>query len=209
MTLKAQQLACTRGERDLFSALDLELTTGEALRIAGNNGAGKTSLLRILCGLAVPTHGAVSWDGFNITSMREQYCRQLTYVGHLNGIKEDFTACENVVMSCAIAGIPVSTNAVYDALARTGLDAVADLPARVLSQGQKKRVTLTRLQFCAGTPLWILDEPFAALDQNAQSQLTETLNQHLDNQGMLIYSTHQEMLLRARRNLTVELKASC
>jgi heme exporter protein A len=209
MTLTAQQLACTRGERDLFDALDIELHAGDAMRIAGNNGAGKTSLLRILCGLAAPTSGTVFWDGVAIASMREQFCRQLTYLGHLSGIKDDFTAHENVMMACALAGNPVSRNAVYDALERTGLGAQADLPTRVLSQGQKKRVALTRLQFCRATPLWILDEPFAALDQHAQLLLTETLNQHLDNNGMLAYSTHQEMTLRARRNVTLELAAPC
>jgi len=209
MTLQARELTCTRGERELFRSVALTLSAGDALRIAGNNGAGKSSLLRILCGLTMPTTGVVSWEGVDIRQSREQYCRQLTYIGHLSGIKDDLTACENVLMSARIAGIRLDQKAALAALERMGLGAQADLPARVLSQGQKKRVALTRLQYANVAPLWILDEPLAALDQDAQQHLTGMLNHHLELRGMLVYTTHSEISLRARKKLTVTLDARC
>jgi heme exporter protein A len=209
MTLRAQQLACTRGERALFLGLDLELHRGDALRVAGNNGAGKTSLLRILSGLSMPNAGAVSWCGEHISHIREQYNRQLTYLGHLPGIKDDLTACENVLLAVRLSGNRIDRKAAVSALGQVGLGAQINLPTRVLSQGQKKRVALARLPFCCGTPLWILDEPFVALDQDAVQALAETIGQHLDNGGMLAYSTHQEISLRAQRNLTIQLHAPC
>jgi len=209
MTLKAQQLACTRGERALFLALDLELRPGDALRVAGKNGAGKTSLLRILSGLSTPNAGTVNWDGENISRIREQYNRQLTYLGHLPGIKDDLTAGENVMLAVKLSGNRIERKAAALALEQVGLGAQVNLPARVLSQGQKKRVALARLPFCSATPLWISDEPFVALDQDAVHWLTETISQHLSHDGMLAYSTHQEINLRAQRNLTLHLQTPC
>ena len=205
MSLKAQQLACTRGERALFDALDLEVCRGDALRVAGNNGAGKTSLLRILCGLASASHGTVFWDGVNISHMREEYNRQLTYLGHLSGIKDDLTACENVLLSARLSGNRIDRKAASLALENIGLGAQVNLASRVLSQGQKKRVALARLPFCSATPLWILDEPLVALDHEAVLLVTQTMNQHLANAGMLVYTTHQEVGLAAQRNLTINL----
>ena len=207
--LQGRALACTRGERTLFDGLDLDLQGGEALRIGGDNGAGKTSLLRILCGLSTPNAGTVSWGGVAIGTMREDFCRQLTYIGHLSGIKDDLSACENLLLSLRLTGKTIERKAAYSALAQMGLDEQADLPTRVLSQGQKKRAALTRLLFSGPTPLWILDEPFAALDQAAQQQLTEIMNRHLDDNGMLIYSTHQEITLSAKNTITLMLREPC
>ena len=209
MTLRAQQLACTRGERALFDGLDVELRRGDAVRIVGNNGSGKTSLLRILCGLSTPTHGSVLWDGVAIASIREQFNRQLTYLGHLNGIKDDLTACENVMLATRLSGNRIDRNAAIAILEQIGLGAQINLPTRVLSQGQKKRVALARLPFCSATPLWILDEPFVALDTDAVQVLVETINQHLDGGGMLAYSTHQEITLNAHRSAALHLNAPC
>ena len=209
MTLRAQQLACTRGERALFDGLDVELRRGDAVRIVGNNGSGKTSLLRILCGLSTPTHGSVLWDGIAIASIREQFNRQLTYLGHLNGIKDDLTACENVMLATRLSGNRIDRNAAIAILEQIGLGAQINLPTRVLSQGQKKRVALARLPFCSATPLWILDEPFVALDTDAVQVLVETINQHLDGGGMLAYSTHQEITLNAHRSAALHLNAPC
>ena len=139
MTLKAQQLACTRGERALFLALDLELRPGVALRVAGKNGAGKTSLLRILSGLSTPNAGTVNWDGENISRIREQYNRQLTYLGHLPGIKDDLTAGENVMLAVKLSGNRIERKAAALALEQVGLGAQVNLPARVLSQAYAKR----------------------------------------------------------------------
>ena len=208
ITLLAQQLACTRGERVLFENLNFELHPGDALRIAGDNGAGKTSLLRMFCGLMTPTQGSIQWMGNPISAIREQFNSQLTYLGHVNGIKDDLTACENVMLATRMSGNRIDRKAAIATLEQIGLGAQINLPARVLSQGQKKRVALARLPFCSARPLWILDEPFVALDSSAVQLLVETINQHLDNNGMLAYSTHQEIALSSQRNVTLQLSAS-
>ena len=209
MTLWAQQLACTRGDRVLFDGLDFEVHRGAALRVNGNNGSGKTSLLRMLSGLTEPTRGVVSWDSEDIRSRREQYHRRLTYLGHLPGVKEDLTVCENVMLATRLSGNCINRAAAVAALRQIGLGAQINLPTRVLSQGQKKRVALARLPFSSATPLWILDEPLVALDQEAIGWLSETINRHLDNRGMIVYSTHQEISLNVDQHLTVNLVAPC
>ncbi len=207
MTLQAYQLACTRGERELFNHIDFDVTPGDALRVAGANGSGKTSLLRMLCGLACPSDGQVRWHGRDIRAAREDFGAALVYLGHLNGVKDDLLAWENVVVSATLAGQLVSREQAYDALDRIGLDRAADLPARALSQGQRKRVALARLQLCSGAPLWILDEPFTALDKGAIADLCVTLDAHLAQGGMVIYTTHQEVALNAQRAWTLDLSA--
>lgn len=204
MTLQAHQLGCERGERTLFSRLNFTLEPGDAMRVAGANGCGKTSLLRMLCGLTPPAEGEVRWHGRDIRSVRDDYCRQLLYLGHANGVKDDLLAWENVAHAAALAGAPLTRAHALQALERLGLGRAASLPTRALSQGQRKRVALARLQH-AEAPLWILDEPFTALDQDALTQLCATLDAHLARGGMLLYTTHQEVALQARRALRVEL----
>ncbi len=205
MTLQAYQLACTRGERQLFNDINFDLNAGDAMRVAGTNGSGKTSLLRMLCGLAFPAAGEVRWHGRNIRATREEFGSQLIYLGHANGVKDDLIAWENVVVASTLSGNPVSRDQAYRALDRLGLGRAADLPTRALSQGQRKRVALARLRPGLQTPLWILDEPFTALDQNAVTQLCGTLNQHLAHGGMVIYTTHQEIDLNGQRLLRLDL----
>lgn len=205
MTLQAYQLACTRGERQLFDDINFEMCGGDALRVAGPNGCGKTSLLRMLCGLSSPAAGEVRWDGQNIHRQREEFGAQMIYLGHANGVKDDLIAWENLVVASTLSGHPISRDDAYLALDNLGLQLAADLPTRVLSQGQRKRVALARLQFCAQTPLWILDEPFTALDQAALHTLCTTLNGHLERGGMLVYTTHQDIALSARRALILTL----
>ena len=205
MTLQACQLACTRGERQLFNDINFEINPGDAMRVAGTNGSGKTSLLRMLCGLAFPASGEVRWHGRNIRLEREEFCSQLIYLGHANGVKDDLLAWENIVVASTLSGNPVSRDEAYAALAQLGLAQAADLPTRALSQGQRKRVALARLQLGMKAPLWILDEPFTALDQDAVKQLSDTLNHHLASGGMVIYTTHQEIELRAQRLLRLDL----
>jgi heme exporter protein A len=205
MTLQAFELVCTRGDRQLFNNVNFEIHPGEALRVAGTNGSGKTSLLRMLCGLASPAAGEVRWSGRNIRSVREEFASQLLYLGHANGVKDDLTAWENVMVAATLSGNRVTRTNAYQALDQLGLGRAADLPTRALSQGQRKRVALARLPLGKEAPLWILDEPFTALDQKAVTELCGTLNHHLAQGGMVIYTTHQEIELTARRAQLLDL----
>ena len=205
MTLQAYQLSCTRGERELFNDINFDIAAGDAMRVAGANGSGKTSMLRMLCGLAFPAAGEVRWHGRNLRAVREEFGSQLIYLGHANGVKDDLIAWENVVIASTLAGNPVSRDEAYTALDALGLSRAADLPTRSLSQGQRKRVALARLRLGMNQPLWILDEPFTALDQGAVLDLCGTLNQHLAQGGMVIYTTHQDINLSAQRSLCLDL----
>lgn len=205
MTLQAHQLTCVRGERRLFRSVDFEVNAGDALRVAGENGSGKTSLLRILCGLTQPAEGEVRWHGRSIRALREDFCRSMIYLGHANGVKDDLLAWENIVLASTLSGNPVTQGDAVHALKQLGLGRAVSLPTRVLSEGQRKRVALARLQLSTSAPLWILDEPFTALDQNSVAELCGTINRHLANGGMVIYTTHQEIGLAARRARRLDL----
>ncbi len=199
MSLQVCRLVCARGERQLFNDISFELQRGEALWLKGSNGSGKTSLLRLLCGLGVPLAGEVRWKGRAIRELREDYHRELLYCGHAGAIKDDLSAWENVATASALAGVPCTLEQAVSALASVGLAAEADLPARVLSQGQRRRVALARLAAAPLPPLLLLDEPFVALDAAAAQALRGTLDRHLAQGGMLVYTTHQPQLLKARR----------
>ena len=205
MTLQGRQLACSRGERHLFTDINFEITVGDALRVAGPNGAGKTSLLRMLCGLSQPAAGQVLWNERNIAGSREDYHADLLYLGHAVAVKDDMAAWENLLASCNLAGRPASRHAAWDALDAVGLDEIGHLPVRMLSQGQRKRAALARLWLDDKPRLWILDEPFTALDAQAVELLCRKLDSHLSGGGMVVYTTHQEIDLRAGRKLTLQL----
>ncbi|MEC5216438.1 heme exporter protein A [Actimicrobium sp. GrIS 1.19] len=205
MMLQASELACTRGERALFTDINIHLDAGDAMRVAGANGSGKTSLLRLLCGLAFPAAGEVRWKGNNIRSMREEFGAQMLYLGHAIGVKDDLLAWENLVVATTLAGHPVGRERAIEELEQAGLADAAELPAGALSQGQRKRVALARLGLSRTMPLWILDEPFTALDQGAVSQLCDTMNVHLAQGGIVIYTTHQEIDLRGQRLVHLDL----
>lgn len=205
MTLQARQLGLTRGERTLFTNLDLSLQPGEALRVAGENGSGKTSLLRILAGLVAPASGSVHWGGENIATLREQYHAQLVYLGHAQGIKDDLLAWENLVLAARLSGHTIDADKACRALAELGLAQQAELPVRALSQGQRKRVALARLHLGLPQRLWILDEAFTALDVAAVAKLTAQIGQHLATGGMLVYTTHQEIVLPAGQGRVLDL----
>ncbi|WP_395005718.1 cytochrome c biogenesis heme-transporting ATPase CcmA [Undibacterium sp.] len=208
MSLEAVGLACVRGERQLFRDVHFQLIAGDALCVAGANGSGKTSLLRMLCGLSIPAEGMLQWNGKEIRKDREAYAKQLMYLGHANGMKDELLAWENVLISTALSGQVISRDRAYDALDQFGLEQEADLPTRVLSQGQRKRVALARLAFSTQAPLWILDEPFTALDLASLTHLCAILENHLRAGGMLIYTTHQTIALQAHRSLTLDLAQS-
>jgi heme exporter protein A len=205
MTLEAHRLACIRGDLELFAGLSFNIQPGDALWVSGTNGSGKTSLLRLLCGLAAPADGEVRWNGRNIRSLRDEFCSKLIYLGHLNGVKDDLLAWENLVVASTLAGNPVSADEAHEALEQLGLGRAAGLPTRALSQGQRKRVALARLSLGMAMPLWILDEPFTALDKSAVVALCGTIGRHLAGGGMVIYTTHQEIDLSAKRALRLDM----
>jgi heme exporter protein A len=205
MTLQGYQLACSRGERHLFTDINFEITSGDALRVAGTNGSGKTSLLRLLCGLAHPAAGEVHWNGQNVRRIREDFCSELIYLGHANGVKDDLAAWENLTVTATLSGHSISREQAWRALDLLGLGAVGHLPTRALSQGQRKRVALARLWLDHAPKLWILDEPFTALDRDAVAELCRRLEIHLAEGGLLVYTTHQEIMLGAGRMLELNL----
>jgi heme exporter protein A len=203
--LEALDLECTRGERVLFSGLAMRIEPGTLLRVAGPNGTGKTSLLRMLCGLLQPTQGEIRWRGESIRSLREEYWRELAYVGHLNGVKDDLTAAENLRASAGIAALDADEAAVRAALDAVGLAGFEDSLARFLSQGQKRRIALARLFLSGGVPLWILDEPFTALDARGVASLSALVAKHLGGGNIVVLTTHQEVPIDAARVETIEL----
>lgn len=192
--LEATDLECERGGRRLFAGLSFSLAAGELLRVAGPNGSGKTSLLRIVCGLLTPTSGEVRWKGTAIGKLREEFSRELAYIGHAPAVKDDLTPLENLDIACRLAGLPVTEDSMRSALAAF---TVPDLPVRKLSQGQRRRSALARLGLSAGVPLWLLDEPFAALDAAAARFLEELIAGHIVRGGAVVYTTHQSTGLDA------------
>jgi heme exporter protein A len=186
--LEADNLECVRGDRRLFSGLGFRLAAGELLYLQGRNGAGKTSLLRMLIGLLPPESGAIRWQGQPIGS--DDFRADLCYLGHLNAIKEELTPLENLLAAARLADSPLSEDDALDALEQVGLAGRADLACKYLSQGQKRRVALARL-VKEKRPLWILDEPFVALDVSAVSWLAGIISGHLQRGGLAVMTTHQ------------------
>ncbi|KPK20562.1 MAG: cytochrome c biogenesis heme-transporting ATPase CcmA [Betaproteobacteria bacterium] len=206
--LEAIDLQCTRGERTLFSGLDFRLRGGELLRIAGANGSGKTSLLRLLCGLLAPAGGSVRWHGEDIRRLREEYWGRLVYIGHANAIKDDLTAAENLAIACALGGHRVAAGALRSALDQLGIGGSEHRPARVLSQGQRRRVALARLALSEHSPLWILDEPFTALDARAVDIVQEMIASHVARGAAVVYTTHVELEIAVAVALRIDLGAA-
>jgi len=189
--LEAVELRCERGERLLFDQLSFRLATGGCLHIAGDNGAGKTSLLRILCGLLRPTSGQVRWRDRPIAQVRDEYGADLIYVGHLNGVKDDLTATENLSTWAAMAGLRLDSDRVARALQHLSMDRFAQWPAGQLSQGQKRRIGLARLALASDARIWILDEPFNALDRHGVETLNRLIEQRVKSDGAVVLTTHQ------------------
>jgi heme exporter protein A len=189
--LQAKELECERGGRSLFRSLSFTLEPGDMLRVAGANGSGKTSLLRILCGLLPPAGGEVLWKGASIRSLKEDYARELVYLGHAPAVKDDLSAAENLSIACRLAGNPQSDGAIAQALAQLGLAGVGQ-QVRKMSQGQRRRAALARLALSASVPLWLLDEPFTALDRAGIEILRDILENHIAGGGVVVFSTHQD-----------------
>ena len=188
--LQAIALSCERGGRPLFAPQSFTLSPGQAMQIEGDNGSGKTSLLRMVCGLAPTASGEVRWGGQAITEVRHAFSRDLLYLGHSLGLKDELSAVENLRAASVLAGQPVGHEQALQALQAQGLGSRSHLPLRVLSQGQKRRVALARLQLSKAR-LWVLDEPFVALDTLAIHALQQVLRQHLQQDGLLLFTSHQ------------------
>ncbi len=189
LNLEVRGLACTRGERRLFTNLDFSLVAGQALLIEGRNGSGKTSLLRLLCGLGLADAGKICWCGQDVDEYRTEFLTDIAYVGHANGIKLDLTARENLDFTRALGRARPHVTAI-SALAELGLKQLENTHCRRLSAGQRRRVALARL-LVLNARLWLLDEPLTALDVRAVLRFEALLRAHLDGGGLLILTTHR------------------
>ena len=190
--LSAHGLTCVRGERRLFAGLDFEVGPGQWLHVQGENGAGKTSLLRMLVGLMATAAGEIRWDGVPVRTLAEDYHRVLLFLGHHGAVKEELTALENLQLSSALDGEHLADGEALAALHRFGLKGREELPVRFLSAGQKRRVLLARL-VTKKAKLWVLDEPFTALDVKAVGMLSALVGEHLASGGMAVLTSHQAM----------------
>ncbi|EJX7501820.1 cytochrome c biogenesis heme-transporting ATPase CcmA [Escherichia coli] len=186
--LEARELLCERDERTLFSGLSFTLNAGEWVQITGSNGAGKTTLLRLLTGLSRPDAGDVLWQGQPLHQVRDSYHQNLLWIGHQPGIKTRLTALENLHFYHRDG----DTAQCLEALAQAGLAGFEDIPVNQLSAGQQRRVALARLWLTRAT-LWILDEPFTAIDVNGVDRLTQRMAQHMEQRGIVILTTHQPL----------------
>lgn len=192
--LSVSNLGCIRGERVLFKNLTFDLNSGKLLYVQGENGSGKTTLLRTLSGLSTPAVGEISWNKQITKTLAEDYYGQVLYIGHLAGIKEDLSAVENIQFSISLSGYTVDRDQAISALEALGIARCADLPTRVLSQGQKRRIALAQLWLQNNPlqmPLWILDEPFTALDSKMVTKLTQQIERYVNNGGMVVFTSHQ------------------
>jgi len=192
--LTATGLSCVRGERRLFSGLDLAVGPGEWLHVQGENGTGKTSLLRILAGLSPAAEGEICWCGEPTRTLDEEFRRELLFLGHHGAVKEELTPFENLTLAAQLDNAPLDETAALSALARFGLRGREDLPVRFLSAGQKRRVLLARLAVRKAM-LWILDEPFTALDVKAVDMLSGLIVEHVTGGGIAILTSHQTIPL--------------
>ena len=194
---EAQQLACVRGERPVFGGVDFHLSPGDALLLKGPNGAGKSSLMRILAGLLRPAGGELTWAGEPVFDALDDHRGRIHYVGHLDGIKPAMTVAEHVAFWARLRGVSEPDPS---ALARIGLDGLADVPGRFLSAGQRRRVSLARL-VATPAPLWLLDEPTVTLDVETTGQLEALMAAHREGGGTVVVATHTDIRLDGARLL--------
>jgi heme exporter protein A len=193
--LAVVDLECIRGDNLLFTGLNFTLESGQLLQIEGANGSGKTSLLRIMAGLGRASEGEVRWEGLDILKQGPAYFAHMAYLGHALGVKTELSAVENLRMALALAGRAFDAEAVSQALERVGLAGREDIPARALSAGQKQRVALARLLACPAR-LWIMDEPFTALDGAGVGLVRSLLEAHVEQGGMAVLTSHQAVEVR-------------
>ncbi len=201
--LEVRNLSCSREDRELFRDLDFSLKPGMALQIEGPNGSGKTSLLRILCGLRLADEGSIYWNGLDTLDHRSEYLAELAYIGHNHGVKGELTPLENLRVARALGGGQGGLSE-DEALERVGLFGFEDVPSRTLSAGQRRRVALARL-LVNPVPLWILDEPFTAIDIQGQNQIEAMITRHVLDGGMAVLTSHHPLDLSADHLSSVNL----
>ena len=201
--LETTALSCERGGLRLFAGLSFALGPGALLRVRGANGSGKTTLLRTLAGLTRPSAGAVRWRG---NAIDDDYRGEMLFLGHAPAVKDDLTVAENLVYALRIGGVAPSGAQCEHALETLGIVRLAALPARVLSQGQRRRAALARLALSAQVPLWLLDEPFTALDAAGIAAVSELCAGHLARGGLLVLTSHQDVDIVAQATLSIELR---
>ena len=198
--LSVTDLSCVRGERSLFDGIDFSVDAGEWLHVRGANGCGKTSLLRLLAGLSQPAKGAINWCGKPTGEDAQAYRAELLFLGHHAAVKEELTALENLQLASELDGGGLPRPEAFAALQRFGLKGREDLPVRFLSAGQKRRVLLARL-VTRKAKLWVLDEPFTALDTRAVQMLGTLIGEHLADGGMAVVTSHQAVPIAAGKAL--------
>jgi len=201
LLLTLENLTCERDERPLFSGLTARLRAGERVQILGPNGSGKTTLLRTLAGIGAPARGRIEWRGTPVSACRWAFRQSLLYIGHAPGIKAALTPLENLAWYRALSAGSQQGNTLA-ALERVGLAGYEDIPCYQLSAGQLRRVALARL-YLSRAPLWILDEPFTAIDQKGVEDLEQQLQHHTREGGLVILTSHQEVRLPELRPLNL------
>jgi heme exporter protein A len=201
-TLEARALACSRGAATLFRDITFSIAPGEWVAVRGANGSGKTTLLRCVAGLTRADRGEIRWDGESIRDARARFRANLLFSGHLPGIKDDLSAEENLQGALALRGIRATLAACRAALSEVGLEKRRLLPARRLSAGQRRRIGLARL-ILDPAPLWTLDEPLTALDDDGQQLFARLLERHLARGGLALVATHHDLALTPTRELRI------
>lgn len=204
VSLESRNLECIRDDRVLFSQLNFKVDPHQALILEGDNGCGKTSLLRILCGIRLPDQGQVVWADEPIQQSISDYYEQMVYVGHLDGVKRDLSVAENLQMGTALGRCSELT--IEDALQQVRLPGYEDARVRVLSAGQRRRIALASLLLRQCT-LWILDEPFTALDRTSRKIFETLMTKHLQQGGMIVLTSHHPVNLSDSAVQTINLSA--
>ena len=203
--LRLSNISAERDERILFKEVSATLIGGDCQYIIGPNGTGKTTLLRIICGLTAPLSGEIEWNGFSTRHFREKYCQDLLYLGHKNANKAELSCYENLRIGMGLEGISISEDEIEAALEDAGLIRLAHMPARFLSQGQQRKLAMVKLSI-SRAKLWILDEPYSALDSLAIHWLDQKIDNHLKNGGIAIITSHQPLSIKTQfKELNLEL----
>lgn len=192
--LEVKSLECVRDDRLLFNDLNFAVADAEVLQIEGPNGSGKTSLLRIICGLRQAEAGQVMWRGESITSSREDYYANMVYIGHLPCIKGDLTVLENVRSLLDTRSLNLGNTEIQEALSKVGLATYDDVAGKALSSGQRRRILLAFIEL-SQAKLWILDEPLTALDVQGVALMESMILRHRESGGSVVFTTHHGMQL--------------